>query len=113
MISRERLIWDGRIQLSLGGLGLVSWLASWPITLIVFISLLLLWQMISAWELYVDYKHKARRPYLWLLPLLIIIAVGFWPLGVVPCLVGIGVFGWHTIHDYLIVRRRPRSFWDI
>jgi len=113
MISKERLLWDGRGQLLLGALCLLTWLLSWEIGIWLTLALLLLWQTGSALELYLDYQHRSRQAYLWWAPVAVGVTLWYWPVGLVIGLGGILTYAGHTIRDYLIVLRRPRSFWDL
>jgi hypothetical protein len=113
MISKERLLWDGRIQMLLGILCLLTWILDWEVGVWLTLSLLLLWQTGSALELYLDYKHRSRRHYLWWAPVSVGFTLWCWPAGLVIGLGGILTYAGHTLHDYRIVQRRPRSFWDL
>lgn len=112
MISLFRLKIDGYIQLLLGLFCLVGWYGQWYGMLSVGLVVLWLWQTGSALEFWVDYRHHTRRWYLWLGPIALLTYL-FWGYGWVPLLAFILVYGWHTLHDYRIVRRRPKSFWEL
>lgn len=113
MISVTRLKIDSITQLILAvltllGLLLTSW--KWAAAGLIILGL---WQVGSALELYLDYRYKNRRNYLLLIPIL---PAGFWILPVwefAPLAIFGLAYGWQTWRDYLIVSRRPRSFWEL
>ena len=112
MISLQRLKIDSWVQLGLGLISFMGWYSqSFGLAIIMF-GLLWLWQTGSAIELWLDYRHRSRLGYMWLAPLLF---VAYWlhEKAIFLCLAFAVVYAWHTISDYLIVRRRPRSFWDL
>ena len=112
MISILRMRVDGWVQLLLGLTGAIAWILGGYVFTLVCIWLLWLWQTGSALELWLDYQHRSRKPYLWIAPILLVIAIihhyGIFLLS--ACAL---VSGWHTLHDYRIVLRRPRSFWEL
>lgn len=112
MISKLRLRVDSWVQIVLGLAGIVSWLLGGYGLAPVLVWLLWLWQTGSALELWLDYQHHSRKPYLWLAPILVLLAI-FYAQGVFLLIGCAVVYGWHTIRDYRIVLRRPRSFWDL
>jgi len=112
MISALRLRIDSWVQVILGLTGGLSWLLGGYALTLVSVWLLWLWQTGSALELWLDYRHHSRKPYLWLAPVLLVLAI-IYAQGIF-LLVGCAlVYAWHTFRDYRIVRRRPRSFWDL
>ncbi len=78
---------------------------------------LLIWQAFSALQLFFAYRHRRRRYYLFL----IATAAALLPLWTaLPYLWGYFPFAltatWYlfeTAYDFLVVYRRPRSFWDL
>lgn len=112
MISLNRLQLDAQVQLTIGISCLLAWGLGWHSFLIVALWILWLWQTGSALELWLDYQHHSRRPYLWLPPLVISISffLGYTTELLLLCSI---IYAWHTIRDYRIVRRRPRSFWEL
>ncbi len=112
MISILRLQIDSWVQLALGVLSTLSWLLGGYVLSLVGVWLLWLWQTGSALELWLDYRHHSRRPYLWLAPILLTLAI-LHTYGIFLILGCALAYGWHTIRDYRIVLRRPRSFWDL
>lgn len=112
MISVLRLRIDSWVQLALGGLSTLSWVFGGYLLSIIGVWLLWLWQTGSALELWLDYRHRSRKPYLWFAPVLLLLAI-FHAYGIFLILACALVYGWHTLRDYRIVLRRPRSFWDL
>ncbi|MEM1217010.1 MAG: hypothetical protein AAGJ82_15050 [Bacteroidota bacterium] len=112
MISRFRLQIDGWVQLCLGLVCLLGWYGQWYGLLTFGLVLLWLWQTGSALEFWLDYRHHARRWYLWLGPLALVVFLS-WGYGWIFLLLFSVTYGWHTLHDYRIVLRRPRSFWEL
>ncbi|PSR14862.1 MAG: hypothetical protein DA408_01515 [Bacteroidetes bacterium] len=112
MISLQRLQIDGWVQLGLGILGFIAW-STYSLGLgLLALWVLWLWQTGSALELWLDYHHRSRRWYLWVAPLLLLGYFLYEEL-IILLLLFIVIYAWHTLRDYLIVRRRPRSFWDL
>lgn len=112
MISKLRLRIDSWVQLALALACLISWLLGGYGLVPVLVWLLWLWQTGSALELWLDYRHHSRKPYLWSAPILILLAI-FYTKGLFLLMACAVIYGWHTIRDYRIVLRRPRSFWDL
>lgn len=113
MISKLRLKIDSWVQFFLAIGSLAAWLANSYVLAGSLLWILWLWQTGSALELWLDYRHHSRKPYLWLAPLLLTIALlsfsfGAWLLAI--CAI---IYIWHTVRDYQIVLRRPRSFWEL
>jgi len=101
----------------IGSLLLLLLMAVPPAWLLTLLVLLGAWQAASAVELSLQYEYRARQPYIWILPLMIVLLfvlkplIGGWIiLGTVLALISYYVI---TARDFVIVRRRPRSFWDI
>jgi hypothetical protein len=84
---------------------------------LVLFSLLALWQAGSALELAVQYEYVARVPFVWLLPLVLVLLLALQPYLGVWVLIGAGAILMSyfilTARDWRVVSRRPRSFWDI
>ena len=112
MISTFRMQIDGWVQLTLGLSSAVAWLLGGYVLTLVGIWLLWLWQTGSALELWLEYQHHSRRPYLWFAPVLLLVAI-LHSKGIFLILLCALVYGWHTLRDYRVVLRRPRSFWDL
>ncbi len=112
MISRTRLKIDSLVQLLLGAGGLAAWSTNNFVLALSLLWLLWLWQTGSALELWLDYRHHSRKPYLLVAPILLVLALfsSFGKLLLVICAV---VYIWHTVRDYQVVLRRPRSFWEL
>lgn len=112
MISLSRLQLDVWVQLSIGSGCLIAWWLQWYSFIIVALWILWLWQTGSALELWLDYRHHSRKPYIWAAPLLFIYSF-FFEHTIFLLLICCAVYAWHTICDYRIVKRRPRSFWEL
>ena len=112
MISILRLRVDSWVQVALGLWCIMSWLLGGYLLTLVGVWLLWLWQTGSALELWLDYRHRSRKPYLWLAPVLLVVAL-FNTHGIFLLIGWALVYAWHTVHDYRVVLRRPRSFWDL
>ncbi len=112
MISLLRLKIDSWVQLGLGIGCLLAWTTQSFVTPLTLVWILWLWQTGSALELWLDYRHHSRKPYLWFAPVLLIGAM-FYSSGVIFLAICAIIYGWHTLRDYLIVRRRPKSFWEL
>lgn len=112
MISLNRLQLDAWVQFTIGICCCLAWGFQWYSFIIIALWILWLWQTGSALELWLDYRHHSRKPYLWVAPLLFVSSFFFvyaTQLILLCCL----IYAWHTIRDYIIVKRRPRSFWDL
>lgn len=112
MISRFRLKLDSWVQICLAMASIGCGLATWYVPALSLLWILWLWQTGSALELWLDYRHHSRRPYLWLAPLLFLVGL-FFRSGILLLMICVLVYIWHTLRDYQIVRRRPRSFWEL
>lgn len=118
MISKSRMKKDLIGQTTIIGSLLLLLLfavpSAWLLTLLVLLGT---WQAGSAVELRVQYEYRARQPYIWILPLMIVLLLVLKPLlggwiilGTALTLISYYII---TARDFVIVRRRPRSFWDI
>ena len=112
MISRTRLKIDSWVQLLLAIGSLAAWATSSVVLALCLLWLLWLWQTGSALELWLDYKHHSRKPYLLLAPVLLVLAL-FFTFGKLLLAICAVVYIWHTVRDYQVVLRRPRSFWEL
>jgi uncharacterized membrane protein YobD (UPF0266 family) len=118
MISRARMKIDitGQIILLLSVLLLLLF-ASANAWVVVTLIVLALWQTSSAIELSLNYSYRQRYPFVYILPVIIVLTSIFastplyWLLGII----GLGLLSYFvaTVRDTIIVYRRHRSFWDL
>ena len=118
MISRARMKIDmtGQIILLLSVLLLLFFTNAntWIITTLIVLAL---WQTSSAIELSFNYGYRQRYPYIYILPIIIVLTSIFanttllWLL----IIIGVGLLSYFitTVRDTIIVYRRHRSFWDL
>lgn len=101
----------------LAGAGLVCSLTTSQGWLITLITVLALWQLGSAAELFLQHQYKQRFVFVWLLPILLLSlpVMIYWLKSWMVLLVGVSLMVYFliTARDTLIVYRRPRSFWDL
>ena len=99
------------------GTGLVCSLTASQGWLITLTTVLALWQLVSAIELFLQHQYKQRFVFVWLLPILLlslpvmIYLLKSWMVLLLGA--SLMVYFLITARDTLIVYRRPRSFWDL
>ena len=113
MISHFRLKVDFFTQAALVLLSVALYLFGFGTAAAIGVLVLSLWQTGSALELYLDYRYLNRRTYLMFLIGIVVVSlflwqftrwiIGFWALAYII----------QTLRDYRIVRRRPKSFWEL
>lgn len=88
----------------------------WALTLGV-VATLAVWQTGSALHLALGYAYKGRKPFLWVLGvLLLLLPLKYWLAGYWSLLfLGAAALAYFfaTLRDTIVVLRRPRSFWDL
>ena len=118
MISRARMKIDmtGQVILLLSVLLLLFFTSAnaWVVTTLIILAV---WQTSSAIELFLNYSYRQRYPYVYILPLIIVLTSIFANTALYWLLIfiGLGLLSYFvaTVRDTIIVYRRHRSFWDL
>ena len=111
---KKDLIGQAIILISTGLVCSLTTSQGWLITLV---SLLTLWQLGSAVELFHQHQYKQRFIFVWLLPILLLSlpVMIYWLKSWMVLILGTSLIVYFliTARDTLTVYRRPRSFWDL
>jgi len=117
MVSESRMKIDLLAQIVLTATTLLLLLVGQWVAATYPLVILVIWQALSALELFFAYHHRRRRYYLFLtaaaaalLPLWIALPY-LW--GYLPFALMATWYLFETAYDFSVVYRRPRSFWDL
>ncbi len=113
MISHFRLKVDFITQAALVLLSIALFWLGFGNAAVVSLLVLGLWQAGSALELYLDYRYRNRRIYLIGLIGVALLSLLLWEYA--RWVIGLWALAYviQTLRDYRIVRRRPKSFWEL
>ena len=117
MVSESRMKIDLFAQIALIAATLLLLLIGEWVVAVYPLVILLIWQACSALELFFGYRHRRRRYYL----LITASAAALLPLwtslpylwGYLPFALIAAWYLFETACDFVVVYRRPRSFWDL